>query len=69
MNYFPDEETKRECLIDGHCIPYDVCSRSSLDEAKAYYGEQFEYIGDSNVMYINGVRNESKSLYHFFRLK
>jgi len=69
MNIFSDEEIRRECLIDGHCIPYNVCSRLSLDEAKAYYGDQFEHIGDSQVMYINGIRDESKSLYHFFRLK
>jgi len=61
-------ETK--CLIDGEIVFYDACSsNSSLAYAKAFYINNFEYIGSGYVYFINGVKNESKTQHHFFKRK
>jgi hypothetical protein len=59
----------RECLIDGKKIPYDFCATNMpLEYAKAFYFS-CEYLGTGKVYFINGTRNESKNLTHFFKQK
>lgn len=64
-------EITRECEINGQRVPYDACSSvRSTEEAKEIYGENFEYIGTSKVMWINGVlQQDVRKPYHFFRQK
>ena len=59
-----------EAEIDGQRVPYDACSSDdSLEDAKAYYEKAFEYFGSGHVYFVNGTRNQSKTLMHFFRRK
>lgn len=62
--------SKTECLINNKVIVYDACSSNdSLDKAKKFYKNKFEYIGSSNTYYINGRKNISEKLHHFFKRK
>lgn len=56
----------RECLLNGVMHNYDVCSTSSLKEAKNYYGDRFTHIGSSCIYFINGTKNTSEKMIHFF---
>ena len=60
-----------ECFIEGiGRVPYNACSRSELDEAKKYFGEDdYEYLGSGTIVYLDGVKNEFEYSYHFFKLK
>lgn len=64
---YSDAPVKREALINGKMEFYDACSSDSLEVAKASY-HKFDYIGSGRVYFIDGVRNEDKTL-HFFRHK
>ena len=60
-----------ECFIEGFGrVPYDACSKSELDEARKYYGEDnYDYLGSGNIIYSDGVKSEFEYSYHFFKLK
>lgn len=52
--------------IECKKIKFNACSiNEDLEYAKQVYSH-YKYIGSSNVIYINGIRNEFKNLYHFF---
>jgi hypothetical protein len=58
---------KRECLIKGKKVPYDACSTRELNKVKEALKHAFpHYVGSSRILYINGTKQESKELYHFF---
>ncbi len=69
MDEFMRKKLKTECLIDGQKVDYDGCSISKLEEAKDFYKESFKYIGSGYIYFIEGTRNESKNLHHFFIFK
>jgi hypothetical protein len=61
------DRVKRECLIEGQKVPYDVCSSNPLKEAKEALKHAFpHYVGSGHILFINGTKQESKELYHFF---
>ena len=61
------EKNKLQAEIDGVIRDYKACSREPLEEAKSEYKKAgWTYIGSSNVYYVNGVRNESNKVIHFF---
>ncbi len=56
----------REFLNDkGDKVKYDECSSKPLEEAKKSCSNR-EYVYSGYIYYINGTRNESKELHHFF---
>ena len=56
----------REVVIDGKRVSYDAMSALPYKMALDAYGKRYQYIGESSVLYVNGVKSESKSSYHFF---
>lgn len=67
---FFTHRTETKCLIDGKVVFYDACSsNSSLEYAKDFYKNNFEYIGSGYVYFINGVENKSETQHHFFKRK
>lgn len=57
---------KNEFLHKGKKIPYDACHTGTLNDAKEFYKDSFEYIGTSKILYHNGVKNVYKTDYHCF---
>ena len=55
-----------ECLIDEKQIKYDVCSDKRLDKAIESMGEHFKLLGSGYIYFINGYRQKSLKLLHFF---
>ena len=60
--------TKREVLLNGKKVEYDIKGRGNLLEAKKDYN-RYIYIGSSHIYYINGTENLSKELGHYFKRK
>jgi hypothetical protein len=60
--------SKHEFRLNGQTIPFDVCSSSSLGKAKAFY-TNYDYIGSSNVMLLDGREVMTNNEYHFFKRK
>lgn len=63
---FYTEPITREGLIKGERLHYDVCSENDLEYAKNWYGDKFSYIGSGKTYFINGTRNQSSRVIHFF---
>lgn len=59
---------KREFEYYGNIIPYDVCHTGLKEKSDMEY-KNYEYIGSSCVYYINGVKNTSVDLIHFYKEK
>lgn len=64
-----------ECLIDGNRIKYDACGEDRRS-SQVYYqdianrtNKKLIYIGESNILYFDGVRNEYKHIMHFYQFK
>jgi len=57
---------RRECVIAGERLLYDVCSARDLDVAQAYYGASFTYIGTGCTTIINNVPQQDFSEDHHF---
>lgn len=64
---FPRNKTEFE--INGEIIEYDACSSNYYlqDAIKSYHA--FDYIASSYIYYVNGIKNESQNLHHFFKYK
>jgi len=57
----------REFEVDGERKYFDFCSTLDLETAKEYHkGFAPYHVGSSNILYLNGVRNEYKKIHHFF---
>ena len=56
----------REVVINGKRVSYDAMSALPYKMALDAYGKRYQYIGESSELYVNGVKSESKSSYHFF---
>ena len=63
------QRAKIEILLNGKFIECDAVGSESLEEAKEYYQEHFDYIGSSKVCFINGHRAEYEEPLHFFKYK
>lgn len=64
-----------ECLINDKRIKYDACG-SNKKNSNIYYKKMAKrtkrrliYIGKSNIIYINGVRNEFKNIMYFYKFE
>ncbi len=55
--------------MEGIKYAYDACHEGDLEKAKKWYGNNFKYIGSGYTYYINGTKNVSKKLHHFFVYK
>jgi hypothetical protein len=59
---------KKECLINGEIIKYDVCTISPLEQSKSVFKKKYpKYVGSGYTYYVDGVKNKSDVLVHFFR--
>lgn len=65
MKEFEPPSRSNQCLINNNWLFYHAMSKNTLDAAKKVY-YQYEYIGSSKVYNVDGYRQESKILYHFF---
>ena len=66
MRYF---NPTRQCLIDGIIVDYDACTTNSKESGDKLYGNSYNYIGSSYTYYIDGTKNVSIDLHHFYKLK
>ena len=69
MNYYEDiEKAITEFESNGKRIRYDGCSSSSRKESDEFYiPKGFRFIGESNIMYINGVKNVCGKTHYFYK--
>jgi len=62
----PFETTKR-ALIGGILVPYDAAFIGTLENARKHFPEEdWNYQGQTTVLFINGVRNFCDNAVHCF---
>jgi hypothetical protein len=57
-----------EAKIKGKIVVYDRCSqnRHAYDETNFKFETEFEYIGEGVIWSVDGVRQSSATVYHFW---
>ncbi len=63
-----DSETKKEAMIDGEVVPYDVCLNVE-DDVPQWIEAEFIFLGVGVIFTTNGIRQKSPRRHRFYREK